>query len=197
MRELVALGDVDGAATVAIRAYGGEIFGFLLAIHPADDASDVFSAFSERLWRSLGKFAWQCPLRAWAYVIARNESRRALDGAKRRGKREAPLSPSAVSGVAAEVRSKTLSLYATENKTALAALRDGLPEDERMLLVLRMDRELEWIDLARVFHDGEAELEAEELKREAARLRKRFQLVKAKLLDLGTQRGLFRRSSGE
>lgn len=54
-----------------------------------------------------------------------------------------------------------------------------------MLLVLRVDKDLAWNELARVMHPEEAEpLDEEGLKREAARLRKRFQHVKERLLEL-------------
>jgi len=54
-----------------------------------------------------------------------------------------------------------------------------------MLLVLRVDKGLAWNDLARVMYaeDGPL-LDDEGLKREAARLRKRFQHVKERLLEL-------------
>jgi RNA polymerase sigma-70 factor (ECF subfamily) len=54
-----------------------------------------------------------------------------------------------------------------------------LPEMDRMLLILRVDRELSWRDLARVVLGGSPT--PVELEREAVRLRKRFQLVKERL----------------
>jgi RNA polymerase sigma-70 factor, ECF subfamily len=58
--------------------------------------------------------------------------------------------------------------------------------------VLRIDRGLSWSDLARVLHEGEedAALDDEALAREAARLRKRFQLVKDKLREMAKKEGL-------
>ncbi|MFO0548377.1 MAG: sigma-70 family RNA polymerase sigma factor [Polyangiaceae bacterium] len=191
VRALTAAGDDRGAATLVLRHLGPGVFGLLLAIHAnEDDAADVFSAFSERVWRGLPGFRWESSLRGWAYVIARNESRRWLEHQRDRARRRAPISGLA-SEIPPEVRTATLSLYRTENRDALAALRASLPIDEQMLLVLRVDRELSWPELARVFNDGE-ELSEEATKREAARLRKRFQLLKEKLLALGAERGLRR-----
>lgn len=48
------------------------------------------------------------------------------------------------------------------------------------MFVLRIDRKLPWHDLAHVFLE-EASHSAERLKQEAARLRKRFHLVKDRL----------------
>jgi RNA polymerase sigma-70 factor (ECF subfamily) len=54
--------------------------------------------------------------------------------------------------------------------------------------VLRVDRGLAWDELARVF--SEQDLDEEALTREAARLRKRFQLVKEKLKALAEREGI-------
>jgi RNA polymerase sigma-70 factor (ECF subfamily) len=62
-----------------------------------------------------------------------------------------------------------------------------------MLLVLRVDRNLEWNDLARVLaegDDGTAPLADADVTREAARLRKRFQLLKEKLREMAKREGL-------
>jgi RNA polymerase sigma-70 factor (ECF subfamily) len=65
----------------------------------------------------------------------------------------------------------------------------------QILLVLRVDRDLAWSVLARIMlGDGEdaptATLDEDPLKREAARLRKRLQLVKEKRIELGRKEGL-------
>lgn len=52
-------GDVDGATSVALRAYSPEIFEFVAALHRNDtDASEVFSLFAEKFWRNLKSFRW-------------------------------------------------------------------------------------------------------------------------------------------
>jgi RNA polymerase sigma-70 factor (ECF subfamily) len=56
--------------------------------------------------------------------------------------------------------------------------------------VLRVDRKLAWNELAEVLHDGEGPLDPSGIKREAARLRKRFQLLKERLVELGRREGL-------
>jgi RNA polymerase sigma-70 factor, ECF subfamily len=185
-------GDLVGAATIAVRGYGDEIFGFLAALHRSeDDASEVFARFSERLWKGLGGFGWQSSFRTWAYAIARNESLYYRRGEGLRARRDAPLPEgSGLSEVAAEVRSRTLSYLRTEPRSRIGALRDSLPPDDRALLVLRIDRQLAWIDLARVLHEAEGPLDADALKREGARLRKRFQLVKDRLRETARREGL-------
>jgi RNA polymerase sigma-70 factor (ECF subfamily) len=185
-------GDLAGAATVAIRGYGDELFGFIAALHRSeDDASEVFARVAERLWSGLGGFGWQSSFRTWAYAVARNESRYYRRGEGLRARRNAPLPDgSDLSEVVAEVRSRTITFLRTEQRTRLAELRDSLPPDDRALLVLRIDRELSWIDLARVLHGDEEPLGEEALKRESARLRKRFQLVKDRLREMARREGL-------
>ena len=82
------------------------------------------------------------------------------------------------------VRTETRSFLRTNARTRLEEVRDELPEADRALLVLRVDRGLEWAELARVFLEGEGSVtDAAGLTREAARLRKRFQLVKERLRE--------------
>jgi RNA polymerase sigma-70 factor, ECF subfamily len=186
-------GDLDGAAATAIRGYGAEIFGFLVAFHRREqDAAEVFSRFTERLWRGLAGFRWQCSFRTWAYTVARNTSLAYRRQSRQSARWQAPWPDgSELSAAEQRVRSETLSYLRTERKTRIAALRQSLSPEDQTLLVLRVDKQLSWNDLARVMRpeDGPPLTEAL-LKREAARLRKRFQLVKEKLYELGRRDGL-------
>jgi RNA polymerase sigma-70 factor, ECF subfamily len=181
-------GDMGRAVAETLQLYGAEILGLLLGMHrDRDVAMDVFSGFTERLFTSFDRFEWKCSVRTWSYLLARRAS-----ADYRRGERagRVPLSQAAVvSELVARVRTETLPYLRTEAREEIERLRDELPEDDRMLLVLRVDRGLAWDDLARVFLDGQLPAAAE-LKRESARLRKRFQLVKDRLLQLGRERGL-------
>ena len=196
LRRLCDGADYDGAASAALRGYGPEIFGFLVTLHRDEgDASDVFSTFSENLWRGLSKFGWQCTLRAWAYTLARNASHRYRRDAKRHVQGRVPLTGSlAVDELVQKVRTETIEYLKTAQKDRFAMLRESLPADDQTLLILRVDRRLAWDELARVTLGGSAESDGEpteeELKKESARLRKRFQLVKEKLLEMGKRAGL-------
>lgn len=193
LRRLCDGADYDGAASAALRGYGPEIFGFLLTLHRDEgDAGDVFSAFSENLWRGLSKFGWQCTLRAWAYTLARNASHRYRRDAKRHVRGRVPLTGSSdVDALVQKVRTETIEYLKTEQKDRFAMLRESLPADDQMLLVLRVDRRLAWEELARVtLGEDVGDPTAEDLKKESARLRKRFQLVKEKLLEMGKEAGL-------
>lgn len=192
IRRLCDARDFDGATSAALRGYGPEVMEFLIAFHRSEDhASEVFSLFAEGVWRSIKGFLWTSSLRTWAYVIARRASLRYRRKARRRAAHEAPLPEgSELSAIEQQVRTETLDFLRTERRNRLLQLRESLLPEDQALLLLRVDRRLAWQDLARVLHDGDAELEGDALKREAARLRKRFQLVKAKIYEMARREGL-------
>jgi RNA polymerase sigma-70 factor (ECF subfamily) len=194
IRALLSARDVDGATTAAIRLYGGEVFGFLLALDAGDEvgAGEDFSIFCEHLWRGLATFAWTCALRTWLYAVARNASRARRRAARRRERLFVGFSSCPdVAQTAARVRTETISYLRTARRTQIADLRQSLSPDDQTLLILRVDRDLSWLDLARIFLGEEEEAPADALQREAARLRKRFQIVKRRLLELGQEQGLW------
>jgi RNA polymerase sigma-70 factor (ECF subfamily) len=184
LRRRAEAGDLEGVITRAIRAYGPELLGFLggLARDPVD-TDEIFSAVCERLWRGLARFRWDSSFRVWAYAVARNEfyySRRAVSKARR----GVPISevPSIHQAIA-EVRSSTSIYRRSDVKDEFARLREELEPDDRMILGLRVERGLEWNEIARVLGaDGDA------VKREAAALRKRFERLKKRIRELARER---------
>jgi len=192
VRGRVQRGDRDGATTAALRGYGPEVLEFLAALHRDEtEGGEVFALFAEQVWRGLDRFAWESSLRTWLYAVARRCSLRCRrDGRRRAAREEALPEGSSASILVQKLRSQTGSLYRTEGRSRVAALRDSLPDADQALLMLRVDRQLAWNELAQVLHEGEEPLEAEGIKRESARLRKRFQLVKEKLHELAREAGL-------
>lgn len=192
IRVLWDAGDLRAAASEVVRRLGPEILGLLCAMHrDRDVAGDAFSLFTERLWTSLPDFEWKCSMRTWAYMLARRASVDVHRTERRREKRNVALSDvPELARVAGHVRTATLTFLQSEVKTELTRLRDSLPEEDKLLLVLRVDRQLAWTDLAHVFLEEREAASSEAVKREAARLRKRFQLVKDRLKALMLERGL-------
>jgi RNA polymerase sigma-70 factor, ECF subfamily len=187
----VAAGDLAGAATVALRGYGPEVHRFLVAMHGPSGAGEVFSLFAEGIWRGVGSFDWGASFRTYAFAVARRASLRYRRDEGRRAAREVPLEQhEALSAIVAEVRSATASYLRTEHKNRFAAIRDSLAPEERELLLLRVEQQLAWNDCARALCDGDEPIGEAEVKREAARLRKRFQLLKERLLAIGRAEGL-------
>jgi len=190
---LLAEGAHTRAAEQLVRAFGPEVFGFLAATMRDDAAAeDVFSIFCEQIVRGLPGFERKSSFRTWSYAIARNAAYQHRLSKQRRGKRElAAEVDSSVAAAAAAVRTETARYLQTEVKSRFAALRDNLPEEDRRLLVLRVDKEMSFDDIARIELAGSDDAPSDgALKREAARLRKRFQLVKTKLVELAKEEGL-------
>jgi RNA polymerase sigma-70 factor, ECF subfamily len=179
-------GDFAGATTAALRGYGPEVLGFLVAMqHDHGRAEEAFSLFAERLWKGMNRFEWKSSVRTWSYVLARNAAADLHRRESRHQRKRVEMSSAPISEVAAKVRTETMSLLRTEKRTAFTRLREELPEADRALLVLRIDRDLAWRDIAKILG-----AEDDALDREAARLRKRFQFVKERLHALGKARGL-------
>jgi RNA polymerase sigma-70 factor, ECF subfamily len=180
-------GDVEGALKLAVEAYGPEVYGFLVSrLRDEDMASDAFAQACEDLCAGVGAFKWRCSMRTWLYKLARSAAAREGRGPHRRAGRNIPLSQ--VSEVAEQARSRTREYLRTEVKDGFAALREELPAEDQSLLILRVDRGLDWLEVAEVLGDGE--IEEEELKRAAARLRQRFKTVKARLRQRAVEVGL-------
>jgi RNA polymerase sigma-70 factor (ECF subfamily) len=173
--------DVRGAATEALRAFGPKILGYLQAVlRDEADAADAFSIFAEHLWRGLPSWRGQSSLKTWAFKLAWNAALNLKDEAwRRRGRR---FRTGEASRLAEEIRTRT-GVRVERQKQALDSLRAELTEEEQTLLVLRIDQQLSWEEIAEVMGDAAAPLDA-------AALRKRFERLKEKLTRLARERGL-------
>jgi RNA polymerase sigma-70 factor (ECF subfamily) len=181
--ELRTLAARDPAAAVAalVKGYGPEIWTYLAGVLRAsdDDLGDVFAAFCEDVCRGLPRFRFASSVRTWAYVIARRAALRHLREARRRTRRFD--GPAELEAIAAAVRSTTVEHLRTTNHERLASLRDGLDHDERTILILRVDRQLPWREIARVMADDD--LDGEALRKREQVLRKKFEAIKRQLRD--------------
>jgi RNA polymerase sigma-70 factor (ECF subfamily) len=179
IRELLAAGRIADATTIVLRVLGPEILGFLSGVLGDADGDEAFQSFSEHLWRSLDRFQGRCTIRTWAYVIARREISKFRRGERRHVAGRVPISE--LQDILEEVRKTRTTLAA--DRQHLTQLRDELKIPDRMLLIMRVDRNLSFDQIAMAFADDPDALSPEELKRESARLRKRFQLVKRNLME--------------
>jgi RNA polymerase sigma-70 factor (ECF subfamily) len=194
IRDAFNAGNLETAATATLDLYGDEIFSFLtVRLRAAGDAQEAFSMFAEDLWVGLPKFAWRSSMRTWAYMVARNAATRYASAPQRRAARNLALSaPGRVSQMVERMRSATQVHQQTVVKDRVRALRERLDPEDQMLLVLRVDRGLAWRDLA-IAMTGDADLDDAALDREAARLRKAFERVKAELKQMAKEEGLLKR----
>lgn len=184
IRAHCAAREYDAAATAAIKGYGPDILGYLFgATHREQESAEVFSEFCEDLWRGLPGFRGEASFRTWAYHIAYHAlARYGRKGARQR-KRVVPLAElPEVYALVEHVRTQTLPHLRTEIKDEVVRLREQLEEDDRTLLILRIDRRLGWDEIA-VIIEPEAPT-PERIKRLSATLRKRFERVKTRLREL-------------
>lgn len=181
IRARIDAGALADAATVALRGYGPEILGYLLAIARNDtDARDAFSQFCEDLWRGLGGFRGASTFRTWAYTVARNAHCRLMGEPHRRyAKLELDQAPE-IAEIAEAVHTTTMMHRRTSVKERAVQLREQLEPDDRTLLVLRIDRQLSWQEVARVMTQDDAPSDAE-LARMVVALRKRLERIKQRL----------------
>jgi RNA polymerase sigma-70 factor (ECF subfamily) len=169
----LAAKDLEGAATDALRGYGPQILGYLRATLPSAAADDAFSVFCEFFWTGLPGFRAESSILTWSYTLAWGAARRILEDPQRwRAQR---LSTDAMNEIVQEVRSTTAHHLRKETSDQLARIRSKLDFDEQTLLVLRVDRDLEWNDVAEIMGvDG-------------AVLRKRFERLKTKIRELAVE----------
>jgi RNA polymerase sigma-70 factor (ECF subfamily) len=177
----------DQAAADTLRALGPEVLGYLRGMMRSDaEGDEVFASVSARVWRGLAKFEWRCSLRTWVYLLAHREMARFRQQGRRHEKGRVRLSE--IQSIVAEVRSTRTGRSALRQK--LAKLRQELPEEDEELLVLRVDRDLDWDEIALVFAKKTDGWTDADTKREAARLRKRFQIIKERLAERFREEGL-------
>jgi RNA polymerase sigma-70 factor (ECF subfamily) len=174
-------GDIDEACTIAVKGYGPQILGYLRAVvRDTEDAGEVFSQFAEDLWRGLRGFRGESSVRVWAYKLAWHAaSRFARDPYRRRAE---PLPSTLASRLAASLL--TTSQPALDQRSAeVERLRRHLGPEEQTLLILRIDRQLSWREVAQVMADDGNPVDE-------ATLRKRYERLKAKLARLAKEEGL-------
>lgn len=183
--------ELSRTAILSLETYGDELLSFLCSrLRGASDAQEVFSMLIEDLWTGLPSFGWRCSMRTWLYTLARNAAARYLKAPPQR--RDHQLALSEVEGLSAlveRVRSTTHVYQQTDVKTRFQQLCEQLPDEDRMLLVLRVDRGLSFRELALAI-SGDVELDEAGIAREAARLRKAFARLKEGLRSLATREGL-------
>jgi RNA polymerase sigma-70 factor (ECF subfamily) len=183
-------GDRKRAATLAVESYGREVLAFIEdRVRPSGDADEVFASVLEALWDSLERFRGDCSMRTWCYVLTRRAISRHRRGMRVQRRRELDAEIDQLSQLTQRGRSGTAPYQRTEVKSRARELRESLPDEDQQLLILRLERGLSFRDIAQVMSEDE-EPSAEALTREAARLRKRFQLSKERLTELLVSEGL-------
>ena len=165
-------------AETVLTAHGPEVFGFLtVMLRDPIAAREVYAQFAEDIWRGLPGFRAESSVRTWVYVVARHA---ALRFQRTRGQAWAiPLDDSSEADRVAF--RQTVSRHGTTTRELLARIRAALSPDDQALLTLRIDRELEWNEVARVFLADQPDPGADVVARKTAALRKRFERLKTEI----------------
>lgn len=190
IRRACQRGDHRAGAAIILAEYGPQLRGFLGAmVRDPTNRDDAFSTFSEDLVQGgLARFRWQGTARTYVYALARNAARRCLKAEWRHAKRREPLGDDEV---AAPLRTRTESYLKTDFKARALELRERLSPDDRALLMMHVHDGMEFPEIAAADFQCRGENpSAEELKREADRLRQRFRRTKKRLKCLAIREGL-------
>lgn len=171
-------GDRNGAATLALKSYGPQIFGYLMAVLRNETAADdAFAEFSADLWSGLGAFRRECAVKTFAYKLAWHAALRVTQNPfQRRGRH---LESAEAAELVQSIRSETAVHLRTEVKDKMSELRRSLTAEEQTLLILSIDRQLSWREVAEVISVDEPVV------------RKRFERTKERLRQLARDAGLF------
>jgi RNA polymerase sigma-70 factor (ECF subfamily) len=179
--EAVTRGDFDAGATALIHGYGPQVLGFLRAVvRNTEEADDAFALFAENAWKGLAHWEMRSSARAWAYRVAWNAASRQFRDPWRRRREKLPTS--VASKLAAAVTSSS-GRDVDRQQGTLEVLRSQLTPEEQSLLVLRIDRDLTWQEVA-------VALGLPDDAGGCAALRKRFERLKEKLATAARASGL-------
>ncbi len=132
---------------------------------------------SEELWKSLSRFDGRCSVRTWCYMLARH-SAIYLRSLPRHQREQLVSSFPSIQQAATEMFSNSFVEGVHQHEVYVEA-KEALEPDDRTLLVLRIDRNLAWREIAVVLL-GEDASEADVTKKSAS-LRKQFERVKEEL----------------
>jgi RNA polymerase sigma-70 factor (ECF subfamily) len=190
IRDASARSDAKAAVSVTLSAYGPEILGYLLAVlRDEQRAEDVYSDFAEDVVRGMLGFRFESSVRTWAYTLARHACARHAARERRRRTVALASAPEALD-VAASARTPTPPHARTAAREGIERLRRSLRPDDQTLLILRIDRDMAWLDIARVLSGPDGPACADDLRARSAKLRKRFERLKERLRTLADEEHL-------
>ncbi len=148
LRALINARDLERAASVALRAYGSEILGYLTNVmNDPVAASEVFSQFAEDFWRGLASFEPRAKVRTWAFYIARAARARYYKDPYRK-RRKRLLTKELELLLVATTNAYFASQTSPEDR--VERVRQQLTPNDREIITLRVDREMTWDEVALV-----------------------------------------------
>ena len=185
IRELLASGRADAAAELAIESLTPSIHSYLRTLLHEEEALDALSEFRVAVWQGLPGFRWECTLRSWAYRLGNHTAARIWRRPHRR--REEHLPSSAASRLPG---TGGPSLASSGRHAGLAMLRAQLPLEDQQLLTLRVDRELEWEEVAVALNTDDRGDGGDLRPASSVALRKRYERLTRRLEKMARDQGL-------
>lgn len=174
--QLAYRGDRAGFADAMrhiLKRYAGEVRAFLRArTNSRASMEEVFSVFSEDVWKGLPHHRSQGQPRAWLYVLARNALARHVRFKQRWRSRHVALD---LDELELEMRRSVSAQLG--NVAQLQPILAGLAEADRHLLEQRLVLSRPWRDIAIELMSAADSCRDDEIAKQSARLRKRFQLL--------------------
>jgi RNA polymerase sigma-70 factor, ECF subfamily len=184
--QLLASGDVDGAATLVLRELKPGLERFLEAfLRDHADAEDACSRVQEAVWKGLPAFRGESSLRSWTLALAAHEAMRVRDHPWRRHVRR--FQSGEMSGIAFHASSRS-KVRLERRSVHLERLRSNLTPGEQILLTLKVDQQLSWDEIAEVFSAGGRPVTVNTLS-------KRYERMKRRLASKAREQGLLDGSS--
>ena len=173
---LLEAGDLEAAATGALRTYGPQVLAYLHLFMRDDEAAhEVFSQFGEDLWTGISQFRGECSVKGWLYKLATHAAHRFFREAYHHHVRR--LRTGEASRIAAEIRSSFASYQRVAVRDRLSRIRDQLAPEEQALLMLRVDQGLTWPEIAEILWDPDDPVDALALRKRFSRLRKKLRVL--------------------
>jgi len=164
------------ATRLIFDEYGNEVRAFLNArTRNRVSMEDVFSAFSEDVWKGLPRFRFEGKVRSWVYTVARHALFRHAKSRQRWGSRHVV---SELDDLQMEVRRSMDSQLG--DFARLEPVLSGLEPGDRHLLEQRLVLSRPWREIAAEAVDGQT-CSRGDIERESARLRKRYQVLLERL----------------
>lgn len=134
------------AMTTLLKEWNDPVFGFLLrSLANRADAEDAAQETFVRVVKGLPRYRHEGKFRAWIFRIARNQAALSAKRRKRVGERETSMEPEVLDALAPREDDEVACL---EQAILLREEVEKLPELEREVVLLRLDEDLKFREIA-------------------------------------------------
>ena len=181
VRQLLQQGDINTAVEWLLDAHAAAILSVLRSVLvDRSRCEDAFQDCALKVFDALPSFRWESKLSTWLYRIARNTAHdHATEPFLRRGRRLTTLEQEAL--LDSCTHTVTKEWLKTEIKAELWEKISKLKNEDRLLFSLRLGQGLSWREIAEI--ELGTRSNDQELRRHAAKLRKRFERIKSRLRE--------------